>query len=176
METSNANGNNSDLKEFFIAHLKKLYWAEKELVDTLPDMADAATTSELREAFTNHLEQTKEHVYRLEQVFSIVGEEPDSDKCKVMASITDAGDKTMSETEDGTALRDVGLIFGGQMAEHYEIASYGSMIELAKVLGYDDAANLFSQTLAEEKEADQLLTQIAEQNVNYQASHETNEA
>ncbi len=168
---SNLNGH-EELKEFFIQHLKKLYWAEQKLVETLADMEDAATSQQLKEGFRDHLDQTRKHVSRLDQVFSLVGEDADTSKCKVMSAITDAGAKTISETDDGSALRDVGLIFGGQMAEHYEIASYGNMIPLAKVLGYDEAASIFEKTLAEEKEADQLLTQIAEQSVNYKAGSE----
>jgi ferritin-like metal-binding protein YciE len=89
-----------------------------------------------------------------------------------MAGIVDEGEDIIDDTEEGTAQRDVGLIFAGQKAEHYEIATYGGMVTLAKTLGYNDAADLLGQTLAEEKEADALLTQIAENNVNYQASTE----
>ena len=176
METRNTNGQNSELKEFFTNHLKNLYWAEKKLVDTLPEMAEAATSDKLRNALRDHLQQTEEHVFRLEQVFNMIGEEADTSKCKIMNSIADAGSSIISSTEDGTALRDAGLIFGGQMAEHYEIAAYGNMVQLAKALGYNDAAELFSQTLAEEKEADELLTQIAEQDVNYKVGSETSHA
>lgn len=163
---------NSELKEFFINHLKTLYWAEKKLVDTLPDMQEAATSQELKEAFNDHLNQTREHVQRLQQVFNLIGEEADADKCKIMDAIADAGSKVISETEDDSFVRDAGLIFGAQLAEHYEIASYGNMIAWAKVLGYQEAADIFSETLAEEKEADALLTQIGEQNINYKASTE----
>lgn len=176
MQTQNAAGNNSELKEFFTKHLKTLYWAEKKLVDTLPDMEEAATTQELKTAFRNHLVQTQQHVTRLEQVFNIIGEEADASKCKIMNSIADAGSNVISDTEDGSALRDIGLVFGGQMAEHYEIASYGNLIQLAKVLGYNEAANLFNQTLAEEKEADALLTRIAQQNISYKTSAQMVEA
>lgn len=172
METQNLNNNSSELKTFFTDHLKTLYWAEKKLVDTLPDMEDAASTGELKEAFRDHLNQTRQHVTRLEQVFNSIGEEADTEKCKIMKSITDAGAKTISNTDDGSAVRDAGLIFGGQLAEHYEIACYGNMIALAKVLGYNEAVSIFEKTLAEEKEADALLTQIGEQNVNYKAASE----
>ncbi len=165
MKTQN-DVNNSEIKEFFTNHLKTLYWAEKKLVDTLPDMRDAATSQELQTAFNDHLAQTNQHVIRLEQVFSIIGEEADADKCKIMESITDAGSKTISKTEDDTYLRDAGLIFSGQMAEHYEIAFYGNMVELAKALGYSEAADILEQTLAEEKDADALLSTIGHQVVN----------
>jgi ferritin-like metal-binding protein YciE len=162
----------SKLKEFFTDQLEDLYWAEKKLVKTLPKMQDAATSSELKEAFGNHLIQTQNHVNRLEQVFGIIGEDVDSSKCPAMAGIVDEGEDIIDDTDEGTAQRDVGLIFAGQKAEHYEIATYGGMVNLAKTLGFEDAANLLGQTLSEEKEADALLTQIAENNINYQASRE----
>ena len=135
-------------------------------------MQKAATSDQLKDAFGNHLVQTENHVTRLEQVFGIIGEKVDSTKCPAMAGIVDEGEEIIDETEKGTAQRDVGLIFAGQKAEHYEIASYGGMVSLAKTLGYDDAAEILSQTLQEEKAADELLTQIAENGVNYQASNE----
>jgi ferritin-like metal-binding protein YciE len=172
METQIQNGADSKLKEFFVDQLEDLLWAEKKLVKTLPKMEEAATSAELKNAFGNHLAQTKNHVSRLEQVFGIIGEEVDTTKCPAMAGIVDEGEDIIDDTEEGTAQRDVGLIFAGQKAEHYEIATYGGMVTLAKTLGYNDAAALLSQTLAEEKEADNLLTEIAENNINFQASTE----
>lgn len=163
---------NSKLMEFFINELKDLLWAEKELVDTLPEMADAATSEELRNAFEMHLSETENHVTRLEQIFGVLGLEPESRKCDAMAGIVDEGDEIISATEEGTAQRDVGLIFAGQKAEHYEIASYGGMIALAKTLGYSDVADLLVLTLDEEKTADAKLTEIAENQANYEASIE----
>jgi len=174
METQTAQTTDSKLKEFFTEQLEDLLWAEKKLVKTLPKMQEAATSAELRDAFGNHLTQTKNHVSRLEQVFGIIGEEVDTTKCAAMAGIVDEGEDIIDETE-GTAQRDVGLIFAGQKVEHYEIATYGGMVTLAKTLGYNDAAELLNQTLEEEKEADSLLTQIAENNINYQASTEPKE-
>jgi ferritin-like metal-binding protein YciE len=172
METQIQNRTDSKLKEFFVDQLEDLLWAEKKLVKTLPKMQDAATSPELKNAFGNHLSQTQNHVSRLEQVFGIIGEDVDTTKCPAMAGIVDEGEDIIDDTEEGTAQRDVGLIFAGQKAEHYEIATYGGMVTLAKTLGYIDAADLLGQTLSEEKEADALLTQIAENNVNYQASTE----
>ena len=162
----------SKLNEFFVDQLRDIYWAEKKLVKTLPKMQKAATSQQLKDAFGSHLTQTEEHVQRLEQVFCIAGEEADSSKCPAMAGIVDEGTDIIDDTEEGTAQRDVGLIFAGQKAEHYEIGIYGGLIKLAQVLGYDDAAGVLEKTLAEEKEADALLTQIAENDINYQASHE----
>ena len=171
-EERETGSSNSKLMEFFVNELKDLLWAERELVDTLPDMAEAATSQELRTAFTNHLAETEVHVTRLEQIFGILGLEPETTKCDAMSGIVDEGDEIISDTEEGTAQRDVGLIFAGQKAEHYEIASYGGMISLAKTLGYYDIAEILVQTIDEEKSADALLTVIAENHVNYEASTE----
>lgn len=174
-EHQNTGNSNSKLMEFFVDELKDLLWAEKELVDTLPDMAEAATSDDLKAAFNNHLTETQEHVSRLEQIFGILGLEPDTTKCDAMAGIVDEGDEIISNTEEGTAQRDVGLIFAGQKAEHYEIASYGGMVSLAKTLGYYEIAETLVLTLDEEKTADALLTQIAENHVNYDASRENSD-
>jgi ferritin-like metal-binding protein YciE len=160
---------NSRLQKFYVAQLKDIYWAEKKLVKTLPKLSEAATTPDLKRAFDDHLMQTRTHVSRLEDVFSIAGEEAEALKCPAMAGIVDEGEDIIDETETGTAQRDVGLIFAGQKAEHYEIATYGGIIQLAETLGYNDAANLLKETLAEEKKADQLLSSIAENDVNKRA-------
>ena len=138
-------------------------------------MKEAATSAELQEAFENHLAETKGHVERLEQIFGSFGLEPDTTKCDAMDGIVDEGEEIIDNTDEGTATRDVGLIFAGQKVEHYEIASYGGMVTLAKTLGYTDAAAILSKTLNEEKAADALLTDIAENNVNYEAAGEHKE-
>jgi ferritin-like metal-binding protein YciE len=171
METQTV-AQDSKLKEFFIDQLKDIYWAEKKLVKTLPKMQDAATTQQLKDAFGGHLIETEGHVERLEQVFGIIGEEPDTTKCAAMAGIVDEGEDIIDDTDEGTAQRDVGLIFAGQKAEHYEIATYGGLCVLAQTLGYDEAANLLKQTLAEENNADTKLTSVAENDINYQAARE----
>jgi ferritin-like metal-binding protein YciE len=175
-EKMNATAVNSNLKEFFVEQLQDIYWAEKKLVKTLPGLTDAATSQELKNAFSNHLQQTKQHVIRLEKVFNMIGEDVKATKCPAMAGIIDEGADIIDETENGSAQRDVGLIFAGQKAEHYEIATYGGLIELAKTLRYNEAADLMYQTLTEEKNADTLLTRIAEKSVNYKASLELQEA
>ena len=174
-EQSRVGSDDSRLQEFFVNELKDLLWAEQKLVDTLPKMAGAATSAQLREAFQNHLTQTEGHVQRLEQVFGTLGLEPDTTKCDAMDGIVDEGEEIISDTEEGTATRDVGLIFAGQKVEHYEIASYGAMVKLAQTLGYTEAAELLTMTLNEEKAADDLLTEIAENNVNYEAAGEPKE-
>ena len=160
------------LEEFFIDELKDIYWAEKHLVKTLPKMEKAATTQELKNAFTEHLEVTKEHVSRLEQVFEMLGEKAVAKKCEAMEGITKEGEDIIAETEKGTATRDVGLILAGQKVEHYEIATYGGLAQLAKTLSHNDVAKVLEKTLSEEKEADELLTSVAENSVNYEAAEE----
>jgi len=172
--TLNANtAVDSKLQEFFVSQLQDIYWAEKKLVKTLPKLEEAANTQKLKEAFRNHLSQTEEHVSRLEQVFSSIGEEAKAQKCPAMAGIVEEGEEIIDETEEGTATRDAALILAGQKAEHYEIASYGGLAQLARVLGHEEAVQLLETTLQEEKETDALLTQIAESNINEKAGQET---
>ena len=165
-------GNDSRLLEFFTDELKDIYWAEKHIVTTLPKMQKAATSDELKKGFADHLEQTKEHVTRLENAFGLLGETAKAKKCEAMAGIIKEGEDIIGETEKGTATRDVGLILAAQKVEHYEIATYGGLAQLAKTLGRDDIADLLEQTLQEEKDTDEKLTGIAEKNVNYEAAAE----
>ena len=162
----------SMLLEFFHGEIKDIYWAEKHLLKAIPKMSKAATAAELKEAFNNHLEETKGHVERLEQVFELLGYKPQSKKCEAMEGITKEGDSIVEETETGTSTRDVGLILAGQKVEHYEIATYGGLVQLARNLGHDDVADILETTLNEEKTADEKLTTIAEENVNYDAAQE----
>ena len=118
----------SMLLEFFHGEIKDIYWAEKHLLKAIPKMSKAATSPELKEAFNNHLEETKGHVERLEQVFEILGFKPQAKKCDAMEGITKEGDSIVEETETGTSTRDVGLILAGQKVEHYEISTYGGLI------------------------------------------------
>jgi ferritin-like metal-binding protein YciE len=145
------------------------------MVKTLPKLSEAAISEQLKSAFQDHLIQTKIHVSWLEDVFAIVGENADAVWCPAIAGIVDEGEDIIDETETGTAQRDVGLIFAGQKAEHYDIATYGGMVQLAQTLGYLDAADLLKQTLAEEIKADELLTGVAENNVKKMALKEVNE-
>ena len=170
---SSSSDTHSLLREFFVDELKDIYWAEKHLVETLPKMSNAATTSELKQAFEDHLNATLVHVSRLEQVFELLDEKAETKKCKAMAGITAEGEGIIGDTESNTMTRDVGLIFAGQKAEHYEIATYGCLTQLAKTLGRNDIAAILHKTLEDEKEADQLLTEIAENNINVEASFET---
>jgi ferritin-like metal-binding protein YciE len=157
------------LYEFFLEELRDIYWAEQHLIITLPKMEAAAYTQALKTAFVDHLAETRNHVVRLEQAFKLLGEEAEGKKCEAIAGITKEGEEIIEETEAGTATRDVGLILAAQKVEHYEIATYGGLAQLAKTLGITSVAELLHTTLEEEKKTDHLLTDIAENSVNYKA-------
>jgi len=163
------------LKEFFTNEIKDIYWAEKHITKTLPKMKKAAGSEELIACFEEHLVQTKTHVERLEQVFELLGKKPQAKKCEAIEGITKEGEGIIEETEEGTSTRDVGLILAAQKVEHYEIATYGGLAQLATTLGLEEIADLLNQTLAEEKETDQKLTGVAENNINYAAATEEEE-
>ena len=129
-------------------------------------MIKGATSAELKTCIQNHLTETENHITRLEQVFKSIGEKAVAVKCEAMAGLLKEAGEIIDETEKGTLTRDVGIISAAQKVEHYEIASYGTMKTLAGVLGYGQAAKLLEATLAEEKNADNLLTQVAEGSVN----------
>ena len=173
-ENGSANGN-SQLDKLFTDSLKDIYWAEKHLTKTLPKMKKKATTDELKSAIEEHLAQTEEHVSRLEQVFQLCGKKAQAKKCDAMEGLTKEADSIVEETEANTMTRDAGIIMAAQKVEHYEIATYGSLVQLAKTLGKNDAAVILHQTLEEEKQADEKLTEIAEWNVNQAAAQEAGE-
>ena len=157
------------LRELFIDEMKDIYWAEQQLVKALPKMIKAATSEELKQTITEHLEQTKNHVTRLESAFTSVGEKAKAVKCEAMSGLLKEADELLTETDKGTEVRDVAIISAAQKVEHYEIASYGTLRTLANTLGFSEAADLFEQTLKEEKTADSLLTEVAESYVNESA-------
>lgn len=163
---------NTQLEKFFEDSLKDIYWAEKHLTKALPKMRKAATTQELKDAIEEHLEQTREHVARLEQVFEIIERPARAKKCEAMEGLTKEGESVIEETEDGSMTRDVGIIMASQKVEHYEIATYGGLVTLAATLGLEDAAEILAQTLEEEKQTDLNLTSIAEGSINWQAEQE----
>ena len=160
------------LKELFIEELKDIYWAEKHLTKALPKMKKAATSNELANAFEQHLTVTEAQIGRVEQVFELLGMSTRSKKCEAMEGLVKEAQAVIEDTEKGTATRDVALIIAAQKVEHYEIATYGSLTQLAKTMGRDDIASLMQQTLDEEKQADQLLTQLAESGININAGNE----
>ena len=154
------------LKELFIDEMKDIYWAEQHLAKALPKMIKGATSDELKQTITDHLEQTKNHVTRLESAFESIGEKAKAVKCEAMAGLLKEAEELLTETDAGTEVRDVAIISAAQKVEHYEIASYGTMRTLASKLGFSEAEKLFAETLEEEKTADSLLTQVAENYVN----------
>ena len=150
------------LRELYIDELKDIYNAENQLVKALPKMAKAATSQELRQGFEEHLEQTKGHVQRLEQIFQKLEESPKGKKCKGMEGLVEEGSEVMGEDFEGS-LMDAALIGAAQRVEHYEIAAYGTVCAFAEELGEDEHAELLKETLEEEKETDEKLTKLAEQ-------------
>ena len=164
------------LQEFFHDELKDIYWAEKHLTKAIPKMIKAACSDELKNAFTDHLQATKNHVTRLEQVFEMLGKKPQAKKCEAMDGITKEAESVIEGTEQGTSTRDVGLIIAAQKVEHYEIATYGGLAQVATTLQLEDIAAILRSTLKEEKDADTLLTSIAENDINYAAAEESAEA
>jgi ferritin-like metal-binding protein YciE len=167
------NANDSRLEEFFHDELKDIYWAENHLVKTLPKMAKAASGKELKSALTEHLAVTKEHVTRLDKVFELLGYKAEAKKCEAMEGITKEGESIIEDTEDGTATRDAGLIMAAQKVEHYEIATYGALSRVAKTLGHAEVEKILQSTLAEEHQADDSLTELAESSINEEAAEET---
>ena len=157
----------NSLQELYVEQLRDLYSAENQLVKALPKMAKAAQSEALRRGFEQHLAQTKGHVDRLEQIFSAMDESPKGRKCAGMEGLVEEGEEVIREQSGSDAL-DSGLIASAQRVEHYEIAGYGTVRTFAELLGDDEAVNLLQQTLDEEKETDEKLTELAKQ-VNAQA-------
>ncbi len=148
------------IEDLFLDELKDLYSAEKQITKALPKMVKAASTSELSAAFQNHLEETKGHVERLEQIFQMLGKRGTGKTCEGMKGVLEEGSETISEIEKGP-VRDAGLIAAAQRVEHYEMAGYGSVRAFAKLLGKPEMVTLLEETLSEEKAADEKLTQIS---------------
>jgi ferritin-like metal-binding protein YciE len=151
---------NTGLKQLYIDELKDAFNAENQLVKALPKMAKAASSTELRQGFEKHLEQTREHVQRIEQIFQSLDDSPKGKKCKGMQGIVEEGDEVSTEDYEESVM-DAALISAAQRVEHYEIAAYGTLIEFAKLLGESEHVDLLEQTLQEEKETDQKLTELA---------------
>gem|GEM_PF-917481 len=160
------------LKDLLEDGLHDTYNAEKQLLEALPKMAEAAYNEELEDAFTDHFELTKKHVRRLEKIYNHLRIEKKDETCEAMKGLIGESEKIIEEYEE-SPVRDSALIIGAQKIEHYEIAAYGSLCELADVLGYSGVADLLERTLDEEEETDQLLTRIA-MDVNDEA-YETSE-
>jgi len=157
-----------ELKDLFEDSLKDIYWAEKALVKALPTMMKNATDEKLKTAIENHLAETETHVQRLEECFKALGKKAQAKKCDAMQGLLDEGKSIIEETEPGT-VRDAGIIAAAQKVEHYEIATYGTLAAFAKVLQEEDCLKHLLETLNEEKKCDQLLTKVADTNLNSKA-------
>jgi ferritin-like metal-binding protein YciE len=153
------------MDDLFYALLQDVYYAEKQLVKALPKLAKKSTDRQLQKAFTDHLEQTKGQVERLEKVFEMIDKKPRGKKCDAILGIVAEGEEVIKEADDEDVL-DAGILAAAQAAEHYEIARYGTLCAWANQLGKPQIARLLHQTLEEEKKADGLLSSIAERSVN----------
>jgi ferritin-like metal-binding protein YciE len=163
------------LKQLYIEELRDLHSAENQLLKALPKMAKGASSEELKLAFENHLDQTKVHVERLEEIFERLDENPKGKTCQAMKGLVEEGSEILGEEGEESVL-DAGIIAAAQKVEHYEIASYGTVRTFAQLLGEDEAAEVLQETLDEEGEADKLLTQLAQDIVNPEALLEDAEA
>jgi ferritin-like metal-binding protein YciE len=173
--SSNGSGNQPSLLEkFFTDQLKDIYYAEQQLLKAIPKMAQASTTEELEDAFNDHLKQTERHVKRLEKVFKIIGKNPEGKKCEAMDGLVKESESIIKETKQGSMTRDAALIIAAQKVEHYEIATYGGLVQLAITMGLHRAADVLDKTLLEEEDTDAVLTQIAENYINIEAEEEGN--
>jgi ferritin-like metal-binding protein YciE len=161
--------NAGTMHDAFLEELRDTYDAEKQLIKALPKMAKAASSAELRTAFETHLEETRGHVDRLEQVFGSLEEKVRGKHCEGIAGIIEEGKSIMGEDFDEAAM-DACLIAAGQRAEHYEMAAYGTLVAWARAMGHTEAADLLQETLDEEKAADETLTTLAEGGINQEAA------
>jgi ferritin-like metal-binding protein YciE len=162
----------SKFHQLFLHELKDIYWAEKNLLKALPKMSKGATSSKLEEALNSHVEETENQVKRLEEVFDILGVKAQAKKCEAMEGLISEANDILSDTKSDSMVRDAGIIVACQKVEHYEIASYGSLVALANKMGFDEVASKLGETLDEEKHADKLLTELAESEINDEAANE----
>jgi ferritin-like metal-binding protein YciE len=160
------------LEKFFVDQLKDMYYAEQHLVKALSEMKNAASSEELEDAFDDHLKQTERHVKRLERVFKLLGKKAEGKKCEAIEGLTKEAKDIISETKEGSMTRDAALIIAAQKIEHYEIATYGGLVQLAITMDLHRAAEILDKTLQEEEDTDTTLTQIAETSINVQAENE----
>ena len=158
-----------DLRKLYLDELKDLYDAEHQILDALPKLENAAENHELKDAFAEHFEETKGHVRRLEQVFRGLGEEPERKTCEGIKGLIKEGDEFVKARGDGDTI-DAALISAAQRVEHYEIAAYGTLRTYARHLGHQDQVRLLEETLDEESDADEKLTEIAESGINEMAA------
>lgn len=162
------------LEDLFLDELKDMYNAENQLTRALPKMAKKATSEELRNAIETHLEETQNQIERLEKVFQEIDQAAKGKTCQAMKGLIEEGTEIMEDASEDM-VRDAGIISASQKIEHYEIASYGTLVTFAKNLGYDKAAELLEETLEEEKKTDKLLTDLAVSGINQEANEGTEE-
>lgn len=161
-----------EFREFFIDQLKDIYWAEKALHKALPELMEASTSKKLAQAFEKHTKETEEQIKIDEQVFELLGEKPEGKKCDAMEGLIKEANSVIKDTEKDSYTRDAGLILAAQKVEHYEIASYGTLVIFAKDMGEPEVARLLQKILDNEKETDVTLTTVAEEYVNERAAME----
>jgi ferritin-like metal-binding protein YciE len=154
-----------DIRELLMIELQDTYSAETQLLDALPKMEEAATAQSLKKAFKEHLTVTKRQVERLEQVCKQLGVEAEGETCEAMEGLIEEAEEIVDELDDGPVL-DAALVGAAQKVEHYEMAAYGTLCAMLKAMGEQKAADLLAQTLKEEKDTDELLTQLAESEIN----------
>lgn len=162
----------TEFREFFIDELKDILWAEKALLKALPKMRKAATGKELAASFESHLSETENQTSTLEQVFDMMGEKPKTKKCDATEGLLSEAESIISDTEKGSAIRDAGLILAAQKVEHYEIATYGTLAAFADAMQEAKVAKLLRSILRDEKKSDKMLTILALESVNEEASEE----
>lgn len=163
---------NSKFHQLFLHELKDIYWAEKHLAKALPKLSKAATSPKLSQAIEKHLTETEEQITRLEEVFELLGEKAQAKKCEAMSGLLEEATAILEDTKEDSMVRDAGIIIACQKVEHYEIASYGSLVALATKMEHTEVAEKLTLTLEEEKKTDKLLTKLAESEINEQAAQE----
>jgi len=167
-----ANSKGKKFEELFKEQVKDIYWAEKHLLKALPKMKDASSTPTLREAISDHIKETENQIERLEKVFEALGMEKKGKKCEAMDGLLEEADEILDEFKNGKYIKDAAIIMAAQKIEHYEIATYGTLCNMAKIMGNDKVFKLLEETLKEEKHADELLSKIAVNEVNKEALQE----
>ncbi len=175
VDNAQVNGNDmqsAPLHKLFVSVLKDIYFAEHAVIEALGEMQKAATTDQLKKAFEDHQTQTRKQVSRLENVFKLIDEAPEKKECKAVKWIIEDGQEMIKSTQEGSMTRDAALILAAQKVEHYEIATYGGLAQLATTMGHDKAADLLKTTLKEEEDTDYHLTEIAETVINFDAYQE----
>jgi ferritin-like metal-binding protein YciE len=162
----------SKFHQLFLHELKDIYWAETHLAEKLPMISQKATSKKLAEAIEKHKKETDNQVKRLEKVFELLDEKAKGETCQAMKGLLEEAEEILGDTDSDSVTRDAGIIIACQKVEHYEIASYGSLVSMAKAMNHDECSKLLKETLDEEKKTDELLTDIAENEVNNKAKKE----